>query len=153
MALLGDAVDNLLSDAGARLFKLSEPVNAPKVARAIGNSLKSSATSRRLALLLKSLSDKDSGRSHHKFQQRIDPLMDQVDVIIIGRLTGLRRGDGYRIMRYAWALLLGLTEIAESSPEIKSYPGKIRKAAPVTEEQSLEEALTLLIEGCLVRSR
>jgi AcrR family transcriptional regulator len=153
MALLGSAVENLLTNVSTRLVKLPEPVNAKKVARAIRDSLKSSAMSRRLARLLKSLSDKDSRRSRQKFQQRIEPLMERVDAIIVGRMHGLRRGDGHQIMRYAWALLLGLTEMAQTSPKIKSCSGKPRKATPVKVDQSLEEALTLLIEGYLAHSR
>jgi hypothetical protein len=68
-------------------------------------------------------------------------------------MHGLRRGDGHQIMRYAWALLLGLTEMAQTSPKIKSCSGKPRKATPVKVDQSLEEALTLLIEGYLAHSR
>jgi AcrR family transcriptional regulator len=143
--LLGDAVENLATDIGTRLAKLPEPVNAGQGARVIRDSLKNSAIKRRLAQLLKSLSDKDLGSSHQKYQKRIKPFVKQVDEIIVGRLHGLHPGDGHKILRYGWALLLGLSEIAEQQPK----PGCV----PVNVEQNLRESLTLLIEGLLAQSR
>jgi AcrR family transcriptional regulator len=143
--LLGDAVENFATDTGARLAKLPEPVSAPQVARAIQDSITNSAIKRRLARLLKSLSDKDLGNSHQKYQKRIEPFMRQADAIIVRRLHGLHPGEGRKIIRYGWALLLGLSEIAEHHPK--------PAAGPLNVEQSLREALTLLIEGFLARSR
>jgi AcrR family transcriptional regulator len=142
--LLGDAVENLALDITTKLGRLPEPAKAGQVARAIRDSLKNSASKRRLAQLLKSLSDKDLGASHQKYQRRIDPFMKQMDAVIVGRLQGLQPGEGLKVIRYGWALLLGLSEIAE-------HP----KAAcvPLNLEESLSEALTLLIEGFLARPR
>lgn len=145
LELLGDAVENLAAELVAKLAKLPEPVNAEQAARAIRDSLRNSAIKRRLAQLLKSLSDKDLGNSYQKYQQRIDPCMKQADAIIVRRLHGLRAGEGLKIIRYGWALLLGLSEIAEHHPK----PGCV----PLNVEQSLKESLTLLIEGFLARSR
>jgi AcrR family transcriptional regulator len=143
--LLGAAVEKLATDISARLTKLPEPVDAGQAARAIQYSLKNSAGKRRLAQLLKCLSDKDLGKSHQKYQKRIEPFINQADAIMVSRLKGLHPGDGSKILRYAWALLSGLTEIAEQHPK----PG----CDPLNVEQSLREALTLLIEGLLARSR
>jgi AcrR family transcriptional regulator len=143
--LLGDAVENFATDIITKFTRLPEPVNANHVARAIRDSLRNSAIKRRLPQLLKSLSDKDSGSSHQKYKQRVEPFMKQADAIIVKRVPGLRPGEGRRILRYGWALLLGFSEIAEHQPK--------RPSVPLNVEQSLKEALTLLIEGFLARAR
>jgi AcrR family transcriptional regulator len=147
MALLGDAIEKMLTDVVARINKLSEPVDAPKVAGAIRDSLKNSATSQRLIRLLKSLSE-DSGRAHEEFRQRINPLIEQADTVIVERLPALRPGEGQRIMRYSWALFFGLSEMEEKPHKPQRGP---KKCAPMSVEESLGEAMTLLIEGYLAR--
>jgi AcrR family transcriptional regulator len=149
MALLGDVIEKMLIDVMARLNKISEPVTAPKVAGAMRDSLKNSATSQRLIRLLKSLSE-DSGRAHEEFHQRINPLFDQADKIMVKRLPALRPGEGQRIMRYAWALFFGLSEMSEKHPKPSNQS---RKSAPMSVEESLAEALTLLIQGYLAQKR
>jgi hypothetical protein len=99
---------------------------------------------RRLARLLKTLSEKDSKKSHQQYQNRIKPFVKQVDTIIVRRLPGLQPGEGFKILRYGWALLLGLSEIAEQNPK--------PRCVPLNVDKSLREALTLLIEGFLARS-
>jgi hypothetical protein len=71
--------------------------------------------------------------------------MKQADAIIVRRLHGLHPGDGRKIIFYAWALLLGLSEMAEHHPKSEAVAFNV--------EQSLRDALTLLIEGYLARSR
>jgi hypothetical protein len=71
--------------------------------------------------------------------------MAQADASIVRRLPGLLPGEGRRLIRYGWALLLGLSEIAEHHPRAACVPLNVG--------QSLKEALTLLIEGLLARSR
>ena len=149
MALLGDAIEKMLSDMVSRLHKLSEPVTAPKMAGAIRDSLKNSATSQRLVRLLKGLAE-DSGRAHQEFQQRIDPLIEQVDAVIIQRLPTLRVGEGEQMIKYSWALLFGLSEMAEKHSKSSNQS---KKSTKMSVEESLEDALTLLIEGYLARSR
>ncbi len=153
MALLGDAIEKMLTDILIRLTKLAEPVNAPKVANAIRDSLKNSATSQRLVRLLKSLSEEDSGDAHREFQKRIHPLIEQVDAVIIRKLPALRAGEGQQIMTYSWALLLGLSEMAEKPSQSKSCPNEPKRFRPIQVEQNLGEALTMMIEGYLGRSR
>jgi len=143
--LLGDAVEDFATDIITKFTKLPEPVNAMQAARTIRDSLKNSACKRRLPQLLKSLSDKDSGISHQKYNKRVKPFMKQADAIIVRRLHGLHPGEGRKILLYGWALLLGLSEIAEHKPK--------SAAVPLNVEQNLREALTLLIEGFLARSR
>ncbi len=149
MTLLGEVIEKMLIDVMSRLNKLSEPVTAPKMAGAIRDSLKNSATSQRLIRLLKSLSE-DSGRAHEEFQQKITPLIKETDRIIVGRLPKLRPGEGEKMMRYSWALFFGLSEMAEKpKPSNQS-----KKCAPPRDiEESLGEALTLLIEGYLAQKR
>jgi len=148
MALLSDAVEGLLTDICAKLNKLAEPANAPKVAGAIRDSLKNSATSRRLVRLLKGLSE-DPGPAHEEFQLRIHPLIEQADAIIVRRLPQLRPGEGHKIMRYSWALLFGLSEMVEKHPK----NSKKVKGMHLSVDESLGEALTLIIEGYLARAR
>jgi AcrR family transcriptional regulator len=143
--LLGDAVEDFAIDISTKFSKLFEPVNARQAARAIRDSLKNSACKRRLPQLLKSLSDKDSGTSHQKYNKRVEPFMKQADAIIVRRLHGLHPGEGHKILLYGWALLLGFSEIAEHKSKTA--------AVPLNVEQNLREALTLLIEGFLARSR
>ncbi len=142
--LLGDAVEDLAADIGVKFGKLPEPVTAGQAAAALRDCLKKSATKRRLAQLGKSLSDKDSAISHRRYQERIRPFMEHTDAVIVGRLRGLRPGEGRKIVRFGWALLLGLSEIAEQQPK--------STAVPLNVEQSLTESLTLLIKGILARS-
>ena len=143
--LLGDAVEGLMTDLTVKFSKLPESVNAKQVASTIRDALKISACQRRLPQLLKSLSDKDSGTSDYKYQKRVKPFIERVDAIIVQRLPGLHAGEGRMIIRYGWALLLGLIEIAEHQPK----PADIQ----LNVEQDLKEALTLMIEGYLARSR
>ncbi|MEJ0000468.1 MAG: TetR/AcrR family transcriptional regulator [Verrucomicrobiota bacterium] len=126
MALLGDAVETLMHDVTARLLKLPEPATAEKVARALRDCLRYSATSRRLVRLLKSLSDEVSGRSHQEFQQRIHPLIEKLDGIIIRKLPGLRPGEGAKIMSFSWALLLACPRWPRSIPRSRD-----RRRSPV----------------------
>lgn len=142
--LLGDAVESLATDIGAKFSKLPEPVNAGQAAVAIRDCLKKSAIKRRLAQLAKSLSDKDSASSQQNYRTRVEPFLEQADAVLIARLRGLRPGEGRMLIRYGWALLLGLSEIAEQQPRAS--------AVPVNVEQSLTESLTLLIEGYFARS-
>jgi AcrR family transcriptional regulator len=147
MELLGEAVENLVTDMKERLINLPEPATAASVAGAISDCLKNSATSRRLVRLLKSLSDEDFGQSHQKFQKRIHPLIEQLDEILVRRMPTLRAEDGKQILIYSWALLLGLSEMAERRAN------HLKKPAPPKVEERLSEGLTLLIEGYLARSR
>jgi AcrR family transcriptional regulator len=143
LELLGDAVETLAIDMGTKFGKLPEPVTAKQTARIIQDCLMTSATTRRLPQLLKSLSDKDAIVEHQKFLKRVEPFLNRTDAIITQRLPGLRPGDGRKIIRYGWGLLVGLSEIAEHRP----------KSPPINVEQSLKEALTLIVEGLLVRVR
>ncbi len=149
MTLLGDAIVAMLSDVITRIEKLSEPVTATKVAGALRDSLKNSATSQRLVRLLKSLAE-DPGPAHEEFHERIAPLIEQVDAVIVCVLPTLRPGEGQRILRYSWALLYGLSEMAEKRPRTSA---RKRREPRMKVEESLGEALTLLIEGYLVRAR
>ena len=144
LELLGDAVESLHIDLSTRFSKLPEPLTAKQAARVLQECLIISATSRRLAQLLKSLSDKEAGPSLQKFWKRTAPLMKRTDAIITGRLSGLRPGDGRKLIRYAWALLVGFSEIEEYNKAI---------SAPVNADQSLKDALTLIIEGLVARGR
>jgi AcrR family transcriptional regulator len=145
LELLGDAVETLAIDMGTRFSKLPEPVTAKQAARIVQDCLMNSTTTRRLPQLLKSLSDKDSAAEHQKFLKRIDPFMSRTDEIITQRIPGLRPGDGRnKIIRYGWCLLVGLSEMTEHRPK-----GPI----PINIEQSLKEALTLIIEGLILRTR
>jgi AcrR family transcriptional regulator len=144
--LLGDAIEDFLVDIVVKFSKLPEPVNAKQAASTIRDALKISACERRLPQLLKSRSDKDSGTSHqYKYQKRIKPFMERADAIIVSRLHGLHLGEGNKILRYGWALLLGLSDIADHQPK--------PAVTPIDVEQDLREALTRLIEGYLTRSR
>ena len=143
LELLGDAVETLAIDMGTRFSKHPEPVTAKQAARIVQDCLMTSTTTRRLPQLLKSLSDKDAGAEHQKFLKRVVPFLNRTDSIITQRLPGLRPGDGRKIIRYGWSLLVGLSEIAEHRP----------KSPPINVEQSLKEALTLIVEGLLLRTR
>jgi AcrR family transcriptional regulator len=146
-ALLADAIEGLLNDICAKVNQLREPVNAPKVAGAIRDSLKNSATSRRLVRLLRGHSE-DPGPAREAFRSRINPLLEQADAAIVRRLPRLRAGEGQEIMSYSWALLLGLSEVAEKQPKPPCPSGK---GARMSVDESLGKALTLLIEGYLAR--
>ena len=144
LELLGDAVETLAIDKGTRFSKHPEPVTAKQAARIVQDCLMNSTTTRRLPQLLKSLSDKDSGAEHQKFLKRVIPFLNRTDAIITQRLPGLRPGDGRKIIRYGWSLLVGLSEMTEhrpKSPELMNV------------ELSLKEALTLIVEGLLLRTR
>jgi AcrR family transcriptional regulator len=143
--LLGDAVEDFLTDIVVKFTKLPEPVNAKLAASTIRDALKISACERRLPQLLKSRSSKDSGPFQYKYQKRIKPFMERADAVIVSRLHGLRLGEGNKVIRYGWALLMGLSEIADHQPKPAVTPFDV--------EQELREALTLLIEGYLARSR
>ena len=144
LELLGDAVETLTIDMGTRFSKLPEPVTAKQAARIVQDCLMNSTTTRRLPQLLKSLSAKDSGAEHQKFLKRVVPFLNRTDAIITQRLPGLRPGDGRKIIRYGWGLLVGLSEMTEHQP---------KSPVPINVEQSLKEALTLIVEGLLVRVR
>jgi len=142
--LLGEATQDFLIDIVVKFSKLPEPVNAKQAALTIRDALKVSASERRLPQLLKSRSDKDSGTSdQYKYQKRIKPFMERADAIIVSRLHGLRLGEGNKILRFGWALLLGLSDIADHQPKPAVTPFDV--------EQDLREALTRLIEGYLGR--
>ena len=144
LELLGDAVETLHMDLNTRFSKHSEPVTAKQAARILQECLMSSANSRRLSLLLRSLSHKEAGDSYQKFQKRVEPLTDQTDAIITQCLPGLRPGDGRKLIRYSWALIVGFSEIAEY---------KKADVYPINVEQSLKDALTLIIDSLITRSR
>jgi AcrR family transcriptional regulator len=148
-ALLADAIEGLLNDICAKVNKLTDPVNAPKMAGAIRDALKNSATSRRLVRLLRGLSQ-EPGPAREAFRTRIYPLLAQADATIVRRLPTLRPGQGQEIMQFSWALLLGLSEFAGTKPKSSRRPGKV---APRSVDESLGQALTLIIEGYLSRSR
>ncbi len=148
MTLLGDVIAAMLTEIIARLGKVPGPVNAAPMAKVIQEGLKNSASSQRLVRLLRSLSE-DSGRAREEFQIKIDPLLVQMDELMSRKLPALRAGDGRTILRYSWALLFGLSEMTERHPRPKPSLKGERK---MTLEQSLEEALTMLIEGYISRS-
>jgi AcrR family transcriptional regulator len=145
MELLGDAVESLTLDIISRFSELPEPVSAPQAARTMRDCLKKSADTWRLSLLLKTLSDKDEESSQLKHYERIEPFLRQADAIIVQRLSGLRPGEGRKIIRFGWALLMGLSEMA--SAKNRHTP------VPINVEQDLKEALTVMIAGLVARSR
>jgi AcrR family transcriptional regulator len=144
LELLGDAVETLHMDLNTRFGKHSEPMTAKQAARILQECLMASANARRLSLLLKILSHKDAGDSHQKFHERVEPLSERTDAIITQRLPGLRPGDGRKLIRYSWALIVGLSEIAEY---------KSADVYPINVEHSLKDALTLIIDSLITRSR
>jgi AcrR family transcriptional regulator len=144
LELLGGAVENLTIDMGTRFSRLPEPVTAKQTARIVQDCLMNSTTTRRLPQLLKSLSDKDSGAEHQKFLKRVEPFLNRTDTIITQRIPGLRPGDGRKIIRYGWGLLVGLSEMTEHRPKSPML---------INIEESLKDALTLIVEGLILRSR
>ncbi len=148
MTLLGDVIEGMLAAIIARLTKIPGPVNASQMAKIIQEGLKNSASSQRLVRLLRSLSE-ESGRAHEEFRIKIDPLLAQMDELMSRKLPALRPDDGRQILRYSWAFLFGLSEMMERNPRPKA---SLKGPRIMTLEQSLEEALTMLIEGYIARS-
>ncbi len=147
MELLGVAVEEILENLKTRLETVRKPASPETLANAIQDSLKKAAHSQRLSRLLKSLSDKVPSEAHQKLHARIEPRMQQVDRLFVAH--GLPPQQGRRIISYAWALLLGLTDTTEQKLTRNRYLNAKQQYKVPTIDQGLKEALTLLLQGAL----
>lgn len=147
MELLGTAVEELLENLKNSLEAARKPGNPETLATAIQDSLIKGAHSQRLARLLKSLSEKVPAEAHQKLHAGIEPRMQEVDRLFIEH--GLQSGQGRRIISYAWALLLGLTDTTEQKLTRNRHLSPNQRSAVPTVDEGLKEALTLLLQGAL----
>jgi AcrR family transcriptional regulator len=154
-ALLVEAASNLMHEIAVKLSGLSDPVTAAQVARVVRELLMKSVKTRGLPHLLRSFAqDEKPTPAHQEFAEKAYPTMDKVDAIMVRRLPGLQRGEGRRIMLLSLALLLGLTEMAEHRmPKITKYPGEREEPSPKNVGDTIEKALTMLIQGYLSHPR
>jgi AcrR family transcriptional regulator len=152
LALLLDALESLLTDISRRLIKLPSPVSAVQVAHAIRDAIGKSSRVRQLPRLLRSLSENKMKSSSQAFKERIHPCLKKVDAILVQRLEKLRPGDGRRIIDYAWAMHLGLSQMAENRAKKQHCREPRVEGISTDPEQALGDGLTLLIEGYLARS-
>jgi AcrR family transcriptional regulator len=147
MELLGSAVEEILDNLKTHLEAASKPASPAKLANAIEESLKKGAHSQRLSRLLKSLSENVPAEAHQKLYARIEPRMQEIDRLFVSH--GLKPQQGRRIMNYAWALLVGLTEITEQRLNRNRYLLEQHQYKIQTIGEGLKEALTLLLKGAL----
>lgn len=147
MELLGTAVEELLENLKNRLETVRKPAGPETLANAIQDSLIKGAHSQRLARLLKSLSEKVPNEAHRKLHARTEPRMQEVDRLFVQH--GLAPQQGRRIISYAWALLLGLTDTTEQKLTRNRHLSPHQKSKVPTVDEGLKEALTLLLQGAL----
>ena len=147
MELLGGAFEEMLDNLKTRLETAAKPATPVTLANAIHDSLKKGAHSQRLSRLLKSLSEKVPAEAHKKLYARIEPRMQEIDRLFVQH--GLQPQQGRRIMSYAWALLVGITDMTEQRRNRNRYLGKNQQYQIPNIDQGLKEALTLLLQGAL----
>jgi AcrR family transcriptional regulator len=147
MELLGGAVEETLNDLQHRLETAAKPASPAALANAIQDSLKKGAHSQRLSRLLKSQSEKVPAEAHQRLHSRIEPRMQAIDRLFVAH--GLQPQQGRRIMNYAWALLVGLTDITEQRLKRNRYLSEKQQYQVPTLDDGLKEALTLLLQGAL----
>ena len=153
LALLGEALESLMGEIREKLLRLPSPVGARDVARIFREAMVKSSQLRQLPRLLRSLSGEGQTTEYEEFHERTYALKEQVDAALVGRLGALRPGDGRDLMGYAWALHLGFSEMAENRRHKKKLCEKMDEKKTIWTDpgQSLEDSLTLLIEGYLSR--
>jgi AcrR family transcriptional regulator len=147
MELLGSAVEEVLDDLKRRLETTAQPASPVTLANAIRDSLKKGAHSQRLSRLLKSLSENVPAEAHQRLHSRIEPRMQEIDRLFTAH--GLQPQQGRRIMNYAWALLVGLTDITEQRLKRNRYLTETQQYQVPNVDDGLKEALTLLLQGAL----
>ncbi len=152
-ALLVDAASSLMDEIAGKLARLTDPITAPQVAQVFRDSLMKSVKTNRLHHLLRSFAkDEKPSSAHQEFAERAYPTMDRVDAMMSRRLPGLHRGEGRRILLLSLALLLGLSEMAEHRmPKITRYSDEREDPRPKNIGDTMEKALTMLIQGYLSR--
>jgi len=80
-----------------------------------------------------------------KFHEKeIDFWRSQADKAIVSALEGLKPGDGRQILHYGFMLLLGISEVNNTSN---------KNAIPENILSQVHDGLSLVMEGILARSK